>query len=253
VVSTALRHDDATTTRIDIDGSESDATDKVTSGRLGLMYRFESGVSPYVSYSTAFVPNLGTGASTGLLDPTTGKQKEAGVKYLSPQNDLSINFAWFDIEQEKRVVTSVSQPQGVTQTGATVDGWELEVKKIWDRFELLANYTDISAKDDSTGYRLSALAETLASAWGKYSFENGIRTGLGVRYTSDNVGANGGPLVPSVTLVDAMVGYTYASWDFSVEGKNLSDKTYVSWCRYDGGDCGYGERRVITGNVRYKF
>src|SRR5690606_32903390 len=103
---------------------------------------FDSGISPYVSYSTSFTPNLGSGESTGLLEPTTGKQKEAGIKYLAPANDLSVAFAWFDIEQEKRVVQGDS-PEGVKQTGATVDGWELEVKKRWDKLELLANYADI--------------------------------------------------------------------------------------------------------------
>lgn len=253
VVSTSLRRDNARTINIPVTGAKGERKDEETTGRIGLMYRFDSGISPYIAYSTSFVPNLGTAASTGLLEPTTGKQNEAGIKYLSLQNDFSVAFAWFDIEQEKRVVTATSGPEGVEQTGATVDGWELEVKKTWNRFEWLANYTDLEATDESTGFRLSSVAETMASTWGKYSFENGMRAGLGARYTGDVVGGGDLPVVPSVTLFDAMVGYEYASWDFSVDGKNLGDKTYVSWCRGNNLDCGYGERRTVLGNVRYKF
>ena len=101
--------------------------------------------------------------------------------------------------------------------------------------------------------RLSAVADKLASVWAQYDMGNGVRTGAGARYTGDTVGWGGAPLIPSVTLYDAMVGYSIQNWDFSVDGKNLADKTYVSWCRYEGADCGYGERRNISGNVRYKF
>lgn len=253
VVSTALRRDSARTINILVNGVESERKDEETTGRVGLMYRFDSGISPYISHSTSFVPNLGTGANAGLLAPTSGKQNEAGIKYLSQQHDLSVAFAWFDIEQEKRVVPVLNQIGSYTQTGLIVDGWELEVKKQWGGLELLANYTAMDTLDQSTGFRPSAIAETLASTWAKYSFGNGFRTGLGGRYNGDVVGGGGAPSVPSVTLFDAMVGYEYGSWDFSVDGKNLSDKTYVSWCRANNSDCGYGERRVVMGNVRYKF
>lgn len=252
VVSGALRKDNADTIQINTDGSRVVRKDQETSSRIGLMYRFDSGFSPYISYATSFVPNLGTGQGQGLLEPTTGEQQEVGFKYLSPAKDLSVAFAWFDIEQEERVVTGTSVDV-VTQTGATVDGWEVEVKKTWNQFSLLANYSDIDAWDNDEDTRLAAVAEKLASAWAQYDAGNGIRAGAGARYTSDTVGALGGPTVPSVTLYDAMVGYTLGSWDFSVDGKNLNDKIYVSWCRYEGADCGYGERRNITGNVRYKF
>lgn len=256
VVSSALRYDDTTNTVLGVNGTDTESDDTATSGRLGLMYRFDFGLSPYVSYSESFVPNLGTDGFGQGLDPTTGEQREAGFKYLAPQGDLSITAAWFDIEETNRVVQGGS-PQSVEQTGATVDGWELGIKKRLGNLSLLANYTSLDAVEDQTGERLPYVAEEVASAWGKYELENGFRFGAGVRYSGDTVGAdygNGaGPEVPSVTLYDAMVGYTTGPWDFSVTGKNLADKEFVSWCRGEGLDCGYGERRVILGNVRYNF
>lgn len=252
VVSSALRYDDSTNTTLGVNGVDTESDDTETSGRLGLMYRFDFGLSPYVSYSESFVPNLGVDGLGQGLDPTTGEQREAGFKYLSPEGDLSVTAAWFDIEETNRVVQGGS-PQSVEQTGATVDGWELGIKKRLGNLSLLANYTSLDAVDDETGERLPYVAEEVASTWGKYELENGFRFGAGVRYSGDTVGGGGGPEISSVTLYDAMVGYTTGPWDFSVTGKNLADKEYVSWCRGEGLDCGFGERRTILGDVRYNF
>lgn len=252
VVSAAVRKDDSESTILNI-GATPDyvRTDKETTSHLGLMYKFDLGIAPYISYSDAFAPNLGTNNGLGLA-PTTGEQKEAGVKYLSPKQDLSITFAWFDIEQERRIVQGLT-PEGVRQVGAVTDGWELEIKKKWNQFELLANYTDMSAVEDSTNKRLSSIAEQFGSVWGRYDLNNNLHVGLGVRYTGTVTGANGTPELDAVTLYDARIGYTLGKWDLSLNGKNLADKTYISWCRGLNTDCGYGEQRSLVGDMRYHF
>lgn len=252
VVSGALRKDRSKSKTLVVNGDNVESIDDEISGRIGVMYRFDSGIHPYISYAESFVPNLGNDNNGNSLDPSYGEQREAGIKYLSRDNDLSLAFAWFDIEEEKRVVLD-DVPNSVKQVGATVEGWELEVKKQWGQAELLVNYTDLDAKNAETGARLSSIAEQQASIWGKYDFLNGIRFGLGARYNGDNVGSGGAPVVPSVTLYDAMLGYRTGSWDFGLDAKNLTDETYISWCRYEGADCGYGERRMISGNVKYLF
>ncbi|MBM7333034.1 TonB-dependent siderophore receptor [Alloalcanivorax marinus] len=256
VVSGALRYDDSTNKVLAVNGADTESTDTETTARLGLMYRFDSGISPYVSYSESFVPNLGTDGNGQSLDASTGEQREVGVKYLSPNKDLSVEAAWFDIEENNRVIDGNS-PNSLEQVGATVDGWEISVIKQWQNLSLLANYTRLDAKEDSTGERLPYVAEEVASAWSKYQWENGLRVGAGVRYQGDTVGSdygNGaGPEVPSVTLYDAMLGYSTGPWDFTLTGKNLADKEFVSWCRGPGYDCGYGERRMVIGEVGYRF
>ena len=254
VVSAGLRHDWAENRTLALSGPDTVSDQEATTGRLGLMYRFDNGVSPYVSYSEAFTMNLGTDgtAEANALDPTTGDQQEAGVKYLSPDQSLAISAAYFDITQQNRVSDGVT-PGGVEQTGAVVDGWELQVNKRWQNFETQLAYTNMNATDDSTGERLSAVAEEQASWWNRLYVGNHWRVGAGVRYVGDNVGFGGSPVVPSSTLYDAMVGYTIDEWDFSVDVKNLTDDETISWCRYEGGDCGYGARRNVTANVRYQF
>lgn len=266
VVSGALRHDESTNKVYVVNGNNTESDDSETTGRLGLMYQFDFGLSPYVSYSEAFVPNLGVNTNTQSgLEATTGEQQEAGFKYLNDSGDLSVTAAYFYIEETNRVVQG-SSPNTVDQVGAKSEGWEMEVKKRLGNLELLASYTDQRVVDDQSGERLPYLADRLASAWGKYELENGLRFGAGVRYVGDNVGfdyvgstdgVGANPKVPSVTLYDAMLGYAVSDWDFSLNVRNLTDKEYVSWCRGQLGptvfDCGYGETRSVTADARYRF
>ena len=248
IVSAAIRHDETTN---ETEGSATKAKSDATTGQLGLMYQFENGVSPYISYAESFEPNTGTDGMGNLLKPTEGEQTEVGFKYLSNDKDTSLTVAWFDIEQTDRVAAG-STPGGLRQVGAAIDGWELELQQKWDSLKLRLNLTDLNAEDGSGG-RLPYVAERLVSAWADYDFGNGWRTGLGARYTGDNVGWGGSPVVPSVTQYDAMVGYETGDWDFSLVVKNLTDETYVSWCRSAGTDCGYGEELTAQFNTRYKF
>ncbi|XKH01026.1 TonB-dependent siderophore receptor [Marinobacter nauticus] len=252
VVSTGLRHDWAENRELAVSGTETVSEEESTTGRIGVMYRFENGVSPYISYAEAFSMNLGTDGAGGILKPNTGEQQEAGIKYVSPDRSMGVTVAYFDIIQENRVSQGAT-PGGVQQTGAVIHGWELQLNKRWNRFETQVAFTDMNAKDDSTDNRLPYVAERQASWWNQLYVASNWRLGAGVRYIGDNVGWGGNPVVPSVTLYDAMVGYTWQDWEFSVDAKNLADEEYISWCRSEGADCGYGERRTVNANARYRF
>lgn len=254
IVSGAVRHDQARNQVLNLATPNTVVKNTATTGRLGLMYQFAAGLAPYASLSNSFVPNLGTDgtAAASYLKPTTGTQKEIGLKYLAPTGKTSAALAWFDIEQKNRVVDG-STPGGREQIGAAIQGWELEARHRTGAWDLLANYTRMDAVNPATGKRLSAIAEATASAWVEYHFAGGWRVGLGGRYIGDLTGNGGAPVVPSVALYDAMVGYVTGNWDFRLNIKNLADKQYVSWCRGPNMDCGYGERLNASLTARYRF
>ncbi len=252
VLSGAVRRDEAKDLTIKPAVGTDKVTNSATTGQVGLMYRFDNGISPYISTSEAFVPNLNTDGAGGYLKPTTGSQEEAGIKYLAPSGNTSIAFAVFDIKQKNRVVAGAT-PGGSEQVGSITEGWEIEAKHRIGKLELLANYTDMRAINDSTKKRLSSIAERTASAWAQYRFTDGWRAGIGSRYIGNVVGANDLPLVPAVTLLDAMVGYSVGKWDFRLNMTNLGDKEYVSWCRGLNQDCGYGNRRNVLLTANFKF
>jgi len=246
IVSAALRKD-----FLEINQGSTNVDKSATTGHIGLMYQFASGLSPYVSYSESFEPNTGDDGNGGILDPTEGVQMEYGIKYVSEDGDTAATLAYFDIEQLNRVVAG-STPGGLEQVGALIDGWEFTLNQRWNRFNLLFNYSDINATNGQS-VRLPYVAEQQASLWGNYKFDSNWRVGLGARYTGTNVGWGGAPEVDSVTLYDAMIGYEMGDWDFSADIKNLTNETYIAWCRSSGTDCGFGEKLNATLNARYKF
>lgn len=254
VASLAWRQDEARNKTLPVSGAATVVRNRANTGRVGLMYRLGNGWSPYASWSNAFVPNLGTdGTSTGsYLKPTTGRQHEAGLKYLANDGQTLINLAWFDIRQNNRVVDG-STPGGREQVGATTRGWELELRQRLGGLELMGNVAQLDAVNAANGTRLSAIAESTASAWAQYRLSHGWRVGLGGRHIGNVTGASGAPVVPSVSLFDAMVGYATGAWDLRFDVKNLADKTYVSWCRGVNQDCGYGDRLNAAFTARYRF
>lgn len=253
VVSGAIRRDHATNTLLKVGATpDVDARNSATTGRLGLMYRFDNGISPYVNYSEAFVPNLGTDGAGGVLKPTEGEQREAGVKFISPDSNTSMAFAWFEIEQQNRVLQG-NTPGGLQQAGALSRGWELEAKHRIGDWELLGNYTHMNVFNDTTKIRVPYVAEKLGSAWAQYRINDHWRIGAGTRYIGNNVGSGGTPTVDSVTLFDAMVGYSYGPWDVRATVRNIADKEFISWCRGGTSDCGYGERQNAVLSANYKF
>jgi iron complex outermembrane receptor protein len=254
-VSATMRYDHASNYVI---GGVNDgvATNDATTGQIGVMYNFPIGVSPYASYSEAFAPNLGlSGAGANArLDPTTGTQKEVGVKYLSKSGNTSVAVAWFDITQKGRLAAG-GTPGGVEQTPAMIDGFEVELRQRFGALELMGNYTQLDAMDGRTNTRLSSVAERMASAWVQYHLPFGLRAGLGARYTGDVTGSLGAPIAPSVTQYDAMLGFGLDKWDVRFNVQNLTDEEYISWCRGPtiNYDCGYGARRNATLTASYKF
>ena len=84
--------------------------DQKPTGRIGAIYNFDTGVAPYVSYSTSFQPtSVGTLLNGQPFKPTTGEQYEAGVKYQPIGYNLMFTAAVYDLKQQN-VTTTIAGP-----------------------------------------------------------------------------------------------------------------------------------------------
>ncbi len=277
LVSAALRRDRATTNP-QVGAS---TTQHATTGRLGLMYAFETGISPYISISESFEPLLGTDAFGKAFEPKQGQQLESGVKFQPKGSEHLLTAAVFEITEQNRTTTlSASQakdptlrnPNGMVQDGeVTAKGAELEAQFAWTALDIYASYAYIDAyvsrsnRVGEAGATLAAQPKHLASIWATWrpSQWQGWQFGVGARYvgeTSDGtafVAQNGRVLnqpltTPSYSLVDAMLGYTIGAYQLSLQAQNITDKTVITSCLARG-DCFYGQRRAINANLRYNF
>lgn len=105
--------------------------------RASLLYRFDGGVAPYVSYSEAFEPiasgriyDPAFGTTGRIPDPISSRQYEAGIKYQPPGTDILLTAAAFDIKRSNTLTPDpVNGPTFSLQTGEIgVQGVEFEAR-----------------------------------------------------------------------------------------------------------------------------
>ena len=271
IVNLGLRHDKAETDPGRGDKDEQSAT----TGRFGLMYAFDNGLSPYASYSESFLPIYGSNEQGKAFKPQRGEQLEVGIKYQPMGTEHLLTASVFDItdkNRKKQSVGSDGQLLTVQQGEVEIRGLELEAQLEWDEVDVYASYSYIDSEVISgdrgkEGASLSATPDHQLSAWVTYrpaDFWQGFKMGAGFRYvgeTSDGsidvflpngVQAHRALTTESYHLYDLMVGYEFDNIDISLNIDNVADDTVITSCLARG-DCFYGQRRTIVGSIKYKF
>ena len=93
------RNDWVATTNDNHIGVGQSREDSKFSGRAGLIYNFDFGLAPYVSYATSYNPVIGLNSGQLLL-PETGQQTEVGFKFQPDGFNGHIGLAWFDLKRQ---------------------------------------------------------------------------------------------------------------------------------------------------------
>ncbi|MCE0490676.1 TonB-dependent siderophore receptor [Pantoea sp. Mb-10] len=240
--------------------------DDHVSGRAALLYAFDSGISPYVSWSQAITPASLTDPDGNQLKPTTAEQYEAGVKYQPPGTRDMYSVALYDLTQKdvanRNVIDSSYSPSGKVHA----QGIEFEAKsQITQRLSVLAGYSlnHVRFKDSvdgNSGHTPYVTPNSMASLWGRYQFDYGLSAGAGVRYIGKQWADNENTTrLPSATLFDVSVRADLGAWNPQLKGawvqlaaNNLTDKDYLAAC-YGTGYCYRGAERTVTATVGYDF
>lgn len=238
--------------------------DQATTGRIALMYQFESGLSPYVSYATSFTPIFGGGICGfgTACKPQVGEQIEGGIKY-NPVPWLVVNASIFDTVERNRLAADPNNPLLSIQTGKVgIQGGEIEaLATIAQNTDIVAGYAYTDARyleGDNAGARVETMPLHIASLWVRHRFSlagvpGQFQVGGGVRYLGESFDGSLASLnTPAVTLADAMVGWEDAHWRAILNVSNLADTKYLTSCLARG-DCFLGTRRTVLGTLTYKF
>lgn len=259
------RHDWAESTLDNrLSGSRTRQRDDVFTGRAGLAYAFDSGVVPYVSYATSFLPQSGVNAAGEAFVPTRGKQYEAGIKYEPPGGGSLYTLSVFELTQRNALTPDPSLPTFSVQTGEIRSrGVELEAKaelaRGWDA-TASATYNQVKvtrSNDVDLGRTPIVTPRRMASLWLNHVVQGGplagLGAGLGVRHVGPtyadvrNTLRNG-----SATYVDAAMNYERGNWRFGLSVNNLFDRETVV-CRNNLTNCRYGIERSVLGTVAYRY
>lgn len=276
--------------KIEQDG-EADRSAEATTGRAALLYNFDFGLTPYVSYSEAFTPQLGTRVGTDIntplantvaADPLEGKQVEIGFKYQPDGAPFMFNAAIYELTESNQVISIDTLTSSVQGAEVKVRGFEIEaVGKVSRELTAIASYSYTQARYEKypdllpgvgfpaamEGERVEAVPEHLASLWAIYTLHDGyfrgVSVGAGVRYVGESV-SNGinvdfatfdkiSVTTPAYTLFDAMVAYETPEYRWQLTAQNLEDEYFVTACGAMRGDCFVGQARTITTSFFYKF
>lgn len=257
--------------------------------RAGAVYLHPSGLAPYVSYATSFLPQVSDPSSSlngEPFVPTTGQQWEGGIRYQGGRG-IYVTLGGYQITQQNIVTPD---PNGTlcgtstcqVQTGeGRIRGVELEAKanlpwgmaviaagsRQWSEItESNATYTvpGVSGPLRQEGNDLAQVPSWLASLFVDQRIQSGGLAGLGfgggVRYTGKSWGETNNTLrIPDYTLFDLFVRYDLgvanpelSGVTMSVNARNIADKRYVATCTATSA-CYYGQGRSVIARLQYRW
>lgn len=266
--------------------------DSKFTGRAGILYKTDFGLSPYVSYATSFEPQSATLATGGLAKPSMGKQIEAGVKFQPNGSQIFITAAWFHIEQTNVVSTNPITLLASQSGKIRSEGFEIEAKAplaygfnvdVAYSHQRVRNLSDDDVRNIGGGLigsgdgNLSANIDWTAKSGPLQS----LTVGVGMRYVDRvyagvqdvtqtftrtgvyNVANYRQYYTPSYTLFDASLRYDLSNltermkgFEVKVNATNLFDKKYLTSC-YMYPDynawCWYGQRRTVQGTLSWRW
>ncbi|WP_339935544.1 TonB-dependent siderophore receptor [Vreelandella glaciei] len=251
-------------TRNNLTGTVSESRDEKNTWRLGALYAFDSGLSPYFSYAQSFLPESGTDVSGNDFDPTEGEQFELGLKYQPAGSETMLTASIYQIDETNRKTTDIENPLFQVQTGEVrTRGLELEaVGNVTDDLRMTASYnynrSEITADNDGNeGSDLANTPRHLASLWVDYRVPALERLHLagGVRYIGseyiDNANSNKNS---AYSLIDMAAHYDFAGSlqgvRASLNATNVTDEEHIS-C--EGIYCYRGAGRSLIGSIAYQW
>lgn len=249
--------------------------DGALSGQAGLLYLFDNGIAPYVSFGTSFVPSNQLSIDGTVLAPTKGRQFEAGVKFQPEGERYSLTGAVYRLVERNKpqYVADPALPAGYYYKNSgenTYTGFELEGRTEFDNgISLIAAYSynhgEITgnADPDLIGNVPTTTPRHVASLWVNYLMPEdtalaGLGIGGGIRATSDsftsdaNTDKNGG-----IVYLDASLSYDFGvkspelqGLSLAVSATNLADRREQVCTE---GYCYFGQGRTVLGSLKYKW
>jgi iron complex outermembrane recepter protein len=266
------RHDWVdTTTQNYIANTQASQAVSAFSGRAGLNYVFDFGLSPYVSYATSFQPTIGTTFSGTPFQPTQGQQFEVGVKYEPNNENISASLAAYKLVQNNALTTDALHPGFSVQSGqVTAQGIEFGAQATLAKgFDIVAAYTFTDAKITQSngadlGSQVAAVPQHQGSLWSDFVIQQGPLRGLGFGAGFRYVGWSWGNapntlLIPGYVLIDSMISYDLGELHPKLDGaklvlnaNNVMDTRYVTTCS-SATACFYGAERQVTLTMRYSW
>lgn len=252
------RYDSYWIDREDRTSSDADYTGQYDSfsGRGGVAYLFDFGLTPYASVSHFFEPQIGTDNNGNPIDAMNGEQYEVGLKYqlgvipalitvsafdLTRRNELQSVYDWDTFSYAYYTLGEVHSKGIEIEAKITpIKGLNVTGGFTWQDMEIVND-----ANESFINNQPAIVSPVMASAYVDYTIAKGSIKGLGfgtgIRYHSDFYGENTNTEeISGATVLDGSLQYKRDIWGLSLSMTNILDTTYVLGKQYS---YSYGEGR----------
>lgn len=231
---------------------------KVLIPRVGLVYKINSLLNIFGSYTQSYQPVSIPLSPTSedeerIFDPMESFQYETGLKGEFFKKKLVTTLSFYQINRQGRIVVDptidapndgVNYENLIQLKNEFIRGIELDVSgKLHKNLSMTGNfaYNSIQVKDSRTTVFQEDLEnhnpKVSAGFWGKYSFNskflNGLGLGFGFNYTSNytlvdrQIFLGGKPFdFPGIAIADAAIYYKIKAFNFSLNINNVTNKKY---------------------------
>ncbi len=215
----------------------------------GVLYVIRPDLSTFAGVARSSLTNFNSEAtSTGIYAPETGLSYEAGVKFTSPNDRVTLTSALFDVVRSN-VFSEVSGVVYFNNQETRGGEFDLQLKPT-SAWTVIANATVQHAvltaqpsAPTTTGKDPVGVPATILNLWSSYDFAvagaKGFRIGAGVSYDDKTFGNTlNTNWIPSSTVVDAVLSYYHRTWDVACGVQNIADVTYYTTALGAGGAMG---------------
>lgn len=252
-------------------------TDRMLSGRAGLIFQPTDKQSYYASWGNSYNPSgelgvyggTGTNLTTANLNakPEENQSMEVGTQY-DFQAGARVRAAIFRNEKiNARVTDPFSGNVSVLTGKQRVDGVELEfagqLMRGWDVFassaymngKVLDGGTLLANGSTSQAGKRMMIPLWSANLWTVYKLGGGFQIGGGLNYVGQRFAdTNNNGRLPEYTVYNAMFGYSQKKYDITLNAYNLSDKKYYT-AGYQNNPAFVipGSPRSFSLTMRYRF
>lgn len=233
-----------------------DASDEATTVNAAILYRFDNGVAPYLSYAESFRQEaVGVDAEGNPFEPTRGEQIELGVKYQPAGTEDLYTVALWDLEKSNLTQADPANPGFQVQTGeAGSRGVELGMERQFGDIRIDASAT-VQETENVEGFSIATIPDRFGSVWATWEPSSGtldgLSAGLGVRHVGEKWDGADSQRTPSYTLFDARLAWQWDRYEAALNVSNLEDERHVTFC--DTATCYFGVGRRVAVSLSARF
>ncbi|GGB37064.1 TonB-dependent receptor [Oceanisphaera marina] len=279
-LSLGLRHDWVSGETSDkTNGDTVTTSDKMFSGRAGIVYKPADNGRVYLAYGTSFNPAAEALATSGRvsgesLKPEKSNTWELGTKWELMDGRLGLDGALFRVDKTNARETNELTNELELAGEQRVQGVELGLTgEITEQWKVFANYTLLDSETlasvakpqtggrDPVGQPLGNTPRNSANLWTTYELVPGVEMGYGARYVgSRHVASDVEAKLDSYWVHNAMASYQVnEAFSLQLNVNNLFDEEYVERVRGRPGldnrssavELGDGRSAVLSANYRF--